>query len=160
MKLENFAQNRWVPGSGDGAPLMSAVDGRTVAALTSDGLDFASMLDYARRIGGPNLRRHTFHERALMLKALALHLTEHKKEFYALSTDTGATKMDSWIDIDGGISTLFVFSSKGRREMPNAHVYLDGKPEVLSKKGSFVGQHVYTPRLGAAVHIKDRKSVV
>lgn len=153
MKLENFAQNRWVPGSGDGAPLMSAVDGRTVAALTSDGLDFASMLDYARRIGGPNLRRHTFHERALMLKALALHLTEHKKEFYALSTDTGATKMDSWIDIDGGISTLFVFSSKGRREMPNAHVYLDGKPELLSKKGSFVGQHVYTPRLGAAVHI-------
>ncbi|HEX2140554.1 MAG TPA: phenylacetic acid degradation bifunctional protein PaaZ [Woeseiaceae bacterium] len=153
MKLENFVQDRWVAGSGDGAPLVSAVDGRTIAALTSEGLDFASMLDHARRVGGPNLRRHTFHERALMLKALALHLTEHKKEFYALSTDTGATRMDSWIDIDGGISTLFVFSSKGRREMPNGHVYLDGKPELLSKKGSFVGQHVYTPRLGAAVHI-------
>jgi oxepin-CoA hydrolase / 3-oxo-5,6-dehydrosuberyl-CoA semialdehyde dehydrogenase len=153
MKLENYAQDRWVAGRGDGTPLTSAVDGRTVAALTSDGLDFAAMLDYARTVGGSNLRRYTFHERALMLKALALYLTEHKKELYALSTDTGATKMDSWIDIDGGISTLFVFSSKGRREMPNAHVYLDGQPEVLSKQGTFVGQHVYTPRLGAAVHI-------
>jgi oxepin-CoA hydrolase / 3-oxo-5,6-dehydrosuberyl-CoA semialdehyde dehydrogenase len=153
MKLGNFAQNRWIEGSGEGTPLASAVDGRALARASSDGLDFAAMLDYARNVGGPNLRRHTFHERALMLKALALHLTEHKKEFYTLSTDTGATKMDSWIDIDGGISTLFVFSSKGRREMPNAHVYLDGKPEALSKKGTFVGQHVYTPRLGAAVHI-------
>ncbi len=153
MKLENFAHNRWAAGKGDGTPLTSAVDGRTIARLSSDGLDFAAMLDYARNVGGPNLRRYTFHERALMLKALALHLTEHKKELYALSTDTGATRADSWIDIDGGISTLFVFSSKGRREMPNAHVYLDGKPEVLSKQGTFVGQHVYTPRLGAAVHI-------
>ena len=153
MKLGNFARNRWIEGSGEGTPLTSAVDGRAVAHASSDGLDFAAMLDYARNVGGPNLRRYTFHERALMLKALALYLTEHKKDFYALSTDTGATKMDSWIDIDGGISTLFVFSSKGRREMPNAHVYLDGKPEALSKQGTFVGQHVYTPRLGAAVHI-------
>ncbi len=153
MQLENYAQSRWVAGGGDGTPLASAVDGRTVARLSSDGLDFAAMLDHARTVGGPNLRRHTFHERALMLKALALHLSEHKKELYTLSTDTGATKMDSWIDIDGGISTLFVFSSKGRREMPNAKVYLDGKPEILSKHGTFVGQHVYTPRLGAAVHI-------
>ena len=153
MKLGNFAQDRWIEGSGEGTPLTSAVDGRALARASSDGLDFAAMLDYARGVGGPNLRRHTFHERALMLKALALHLTEHKKEFYALSSDTGATKMDSWIDIDGGISTLFVFSSKGRREMPNAQVYLDGKPEALSRKGTFVGQHVYTPRLGAAVHI-------
>jgi oxepin-CoA hydrolase/3-oxo-5,6-dehydrosuberyl-CoA semialdehyde dehydrogenase len=153
MKLESFAENRWLPGNGNGVQLTSAVNGRSVATLSSDGLDFAAMLDYARRVGGPNLRRYTFHERALMCKSLALHLSEHKKEFYALSTETGATKKDSWIDIDGGISTLFVFSSKGRREMPNDHVYLDGKPEMLSKKGTFVGQHVYTPRLGAAVHI-------
>jgi oxepin-CoA hydrolase / 3-oxo-5,6-dehydrosuberyl-CoA semialdehyde dehydrogenase len=152
-KLESFVENAWVAGDGDGAPLASAVDGRTIATLTTQGLDFASILAYARRVGGPNLRRHTFHERALMLKALALFLSERKKEFYALSTDTGATKKDSWIDIDGGIGTLFVFSSKGRREMPNDHVYLDGAPEILSKKGSFAGQHVYTPRLGAAVHI-------
>jgi oxepin-CoA hydrolase/3-oxo-5,6-dehydrosuberyl-CoA semialdehyde dehydrogenase len=153
MQLKSFARNAWVAGSGDGQALPSAVDGRTVATLSSAGLDFASMLDYARCVGGPNLRRFTFHERANMLKALAKHLTEHKKEFYALSTDTGATKSDSWIDIDGGISTLFVFSSKGRREMPNERVYLDGAPEMLSKKGTFVGQHVFVPRLGAALHI-------
>jgi oxepin-CoA hydrolase/3-oxo-5,6-dehydrosuberyl-CoA semialdehyde dehydrogenase len=88
-----------------------------------------------------------------MLKALAQYLMEHKKEFYALSTATGATRSDSWIDIDGGISTLFVFSSKGRREMPNDHVYLDGPPEGLSKNGTFVAQHIFTPKLGAAVHI-------
>lgn len=153
MKLENFALNAWTSGSGDGVALASAVDGRPIARLTSKGLDFAAMLDYARRVGGPNLRRYTFHEGALMLKALALYLSEHKKEFYALSTETGATKSDSWIDIDGGIATLFVFSSKGRREMPNDRVYLDGPPEILSKKGTFAGQHVYTPRLGAAIHI-------
>jgi oxepin-CoA hydrolase/3-oxo-5,6-dehydrosuberyl-CoA semialdehyde dehydrogenase len=88
-----------------------------------------------------------------MLKTLAKFLMEHKKEFYALSTDTGATRGDSWVDIDGGISTLFVFSSKARREMPNDHVYLDGPPEALSRNGTFVGQHIYTPKLGAAVHI-------
>ncbi|HZD52928.1 MAG TPA: phenylacetic acid degradation bifunctional protein PaaZ, partial [Woeseiaceae bacterium] len=152
-QLESFVQNAWISGDGDGDALVSAVDGRVIATLSSEGLDFAAMLDYARCIGGPNLRRYTFHERALMLKSLALYLTEHKPELYALSTQTGATKKDNWIDIDGGIATLFVFSSKGRREMPNARVYLDGKPEMLSKKGSFVGQHVYTPRLGAAVHI-------
>jgi len=95
----------------------------------------------------------TFHERGEMLKSLAKYLMEHKKEFYALSTATGATRADSWIDIDGGISTLFVFSSKARREMPNDHVYLDGPPEPLSRNGTFIGQHIYTPKLGAAVHI-------
>jgi oxepin-CoA hydrolase/3-oxo-5,6-dehydrosuberyl-CoA semialdehyde dehydrogenase len=153
MQLRNFARNAWVAGEGDGLALPSAVDGRTVATLTSAGLDFSAMLDYARRVGGPNLRRFTFHERANMLKALAKQLTEHKQEFYALSTDTGATRSDSWIDIDGGISTLFVFSSKGRREMPNDRLYLDGPPEMLSKNGTFVGQHVFVPRLGVAVHI-------
>jgi oxepin-CoA hydrolase/3-oxo-5,6-dehydrosuberyl-CoA semialdehyde dehydrogenase len=88
-----------------------------------------------------------------MLKALAQYLMEHKKEFYRLSTETGATRSDSWVDIEGGISTLFVFSSKARREMPNDHVYLDGPPEQLSKNGTFLGQHIYTPKLGAAVHI-------
>ena len=153
MQLQSYAENQWVSGRGDGQALASAVDGRTIATLSSSGLDFASMLDFARRVGGPNLRRFTFHERASMLKALAKYLTEHKQEFYGLSTDTGATKHDSWFDIDGGISTLFVFSSKGRREMPIDRVYLDGPPEMISKKGTFVGQHVFVPRLGAAVHI-------
>ena len=153
MQLKNFALNGWVIGNSEAAALRSAVDGRTIATLSSSGLDFAEMLDFARRVGGAKLRRYTFHERAMMLKALATHLNEHKKELYALSTDTGATRSDSWIDIDGGISTVFVYSSKGRREMPDDHVYLDGPPEMLSKKGSFAGQHIFTPRLGAAVHI-------
>ncbi len=153
MKLGNYAIDEWLDGDGDGRPLVSAVDSRPLAAITSDGLDFAAMLEHARRVGGANLRQLTFHERGDMLKALAQYLMEHKKEFYALSTDTGATRADSWVDIDGGISTLFVFSSKGRREMPNDHVYLDGPPEALSRNGTFVGQHIFTPKLGAAVHI-------
>ena len=153
MKLGNLALDRWMEGNGDGRTLTSAVSGDPVAAITSDGLDFAAMLDHARRVGGPNLRKMTFHERGDMLKALAQYLMEQKKTFYALSTETGATRADSWIDIDGGISTLFVFSSKARREMPNDYVYLDGPPEILSRNGTFIGQHIYTPKLGAAVHI-------
>ncbi len=153
MKLGNYALDKWLDGDGDGRPLVSAVDSRPLAAITSDGLDFAAMLEHARTIGGANLRQLTFHERGDMLKALAKYLMEHKKEFYALSTDTGATRADSWVDIDGGISTMFVFSSKGRREMPNDHVYLDGPPEALSRNGTFIGQHIFTPKLGAAIHI-------
>ena len=152
-KLGNLALDTWVEGDGDGTLLTSAVDGEPVARITSDGLDFGDLLQYARRTGGANLRKLTFHQRGEMLKELAKYLMEHKKEFYALSTATGATRADSWVDIDGGISTLFVFSSKGRREMPNDYVYLDGPPEYLSRNGTFVGQHVYTPKLGAAVHI-------
>ncbi|MBT6209973.1 MAG: phenylacetic acid degradation bifunctional protein PaaZ [Woeseia sp.] len=153
MKLQNFVENHWVEGSDEGKPLASAIDGRTIAAISSKGVEFGAMLDYARRVGGSNLQKYTFHDRAHMLKALAQHLMEHKKEFYALSTETGATKGDSWIDIDGGISTLFVYSSKGRREMPNDKVYLDGTPERISRDGTFTAQHIFTPRQGAAVHI-------
>ena len=136
MKLQNFAENSWFTATDDGKALTSAVDGETVANISSSGLDFAAMLDYARQTGGSSLRKYTFHERANMLKALAKHLMEHKKEFYELSTSTGATRSDTWIDIDGGISTLFVYSGKGRREMPNDKVYLDGPPEFLSKNGT------------------------
>jgi len=153
MKLGNLVQDRWVEGDGEGKILTSAVNGEPVAAISSKGLDFAAMLQHAKSVGGPALRKLTFHERGDMLKALAKYLDEHKKEFYALSTATGATRRDSWPDIDGGISTMFVFSSKGRREMPNDHVYLDGGVEQLSRNGTFVGQHIVTPKLGAAVHI-------
>ena len=152
-KLGNLALDTWTEGDGDGTLLTSAVDGEPVARITSDGLDFGELLEYARQTGGTRLRKLTFHQRGEMLKELAKYLMEHKKEFYALSTATGATRGDSWVDIDGGISTLFVFSSKGRREMPNDHVYLDGPPEHLSRHGTFVGQHIYTPKLGAAIHI-------
>jgi oxepin-CoA hydrolase/3-oxo-5,6-dehydrosuberyl-CoA semialdehyde dehydrogenase len=104
-------------------------------------------------VGGPALRALTFHERAALLKAMAKRLTELKEEFYALSYRTGATKNDSLIDIDGGIGTVFVFASKGSRELPNARVYVDGDVEPLSKGGTFVGQHLYVSREGAAVHI-------
>ena len=152
-KLGNLVFDRWVEGDGDGTTLTSAVNGAPVARISSAGLDFAGILQHAREVGGANLRRMTFHERGDMLKSLAKYLMEQKKEIYALSTETGATRGDSWVDIDGGISTLFVSSSKGRREMPNDHVYLDGPPEMLSRNGTFVGQHIYTPKLGAAVHI-------
>lgn len=152
-KLGNLVADRWVEGDGDGKILASAVSGEAVASISSDGLDFKAMLEHAKSVGGHNLRKLTFHERGDMLKALAQYLNEIKQEFYALSTQTGATRKDSWPDIDGGISTMFVFSSKGRREMPNDHVYLDGNVEQLSRNGSFVGQHICTPKLGAAIHI-------
>lgn len=151
--LESYVQERWQAGDSAGSPLVSAVNGAPIASISSSGLDFRAVLDHARRIGGPNLRRYTFHERALMLKAVAQHLNDCKEELYTLSAQTGATRKDGWIDIDGGISTVFVMSSKGRREMPNSHVYLDGEPEMLSRKGTFVGQHIYMPLRGAAVHI-------
>ena len=152
-KLGNLVLDDWVEGDGDGVILSSAVNGDPITAITSNGLDFDKILHHARTVGGTNLRKFTFHERALMLKALASYLMEHKKEFYELSTLTGATRSDSWIDIEGGISTLFVYSGKGRREMPNDHVFLDGPPEQISKNGTFSAQHIFTPKLGAAVHI-------
>ncbi len=153
MKLANLVKDQWVEGAGEGRLLTSAVDGEPVASISSSGINFADVLEHARKVGGAGLRKMSFHERGEMLKALAKDLQEHKKTFYALSAKTGATRADSWIDIDGGISTLFVFSSKSRREMPNDTVYLDGPPEVLSRQGTFLGQHIYTSKLGAAVHI-------
>ncbi|MDH4107083.1 MAG: phenylacetic acid degradation bifunctional protein PaaZ [Gammaproteobacteria bacterium] len=153
MELGSFACNQWVTGSGRGQTLRSAVDGAEIGTIDSSGLDFTAMHSFARDVGGPKLRRMTFHQRALLLKSLAQYLSERKEEFYELSTMTGATRADSWIDIDGGISTLFVYSGKGRRELPNAGLVLDGPPESLSRKGSFVGQHVWLPKHGVALHI-------
>lgn len=153
MQLQSFVAGRWQAGAGAGVTLRDATTGEVIAHASADGLDTRAVLEHAREVGGPNLRRSTFHERAAMLKALAKMLTEHKDEFYALSYGTGATKGDSSIDIDGGISTLFVYASKGTRELPNARVYLDGAVEALSKGGSFVGQHICTPLEGAAIHI-------
>lgn len=148
-----YAEGLWFRGSSEGAALHSAVSGAQLGIVNSKGLNYGGMVDYARRVGGPNLRKMTFHQRALMLKALAQYLSEHKKALYALSTETGATRKDSWIDIDGGISTLFVFSSKGRRELPNDFVLCDGPPEQISREGTFTGQHIYLPLRGVAVHI-------
>ena len=153
MELQSYAAGRWRTGSGAGAALRDATTGEVIAHASAEGLDAGAMLAWAREVGGPNLRRLTFHERAGLLKALARDLTEHKEEYYPVSFATGATRGDSWIDIDGGISTLFVFASKGTRELPNSRVYVDGGVEALSKQGTFVGQHVCVPLEGAAVHI-------
>ena len=153
MQLQSFAGGKWHSGGGDGVALRDATTGAVIAHSSADGLDYRAMLEYARRVGGPNLRKLTFHQRAALVKALAKSLNDHKDEFYSLSYATGATKSDSWIDIDGGISTLFVYASKGTRELPDSRVYADGNLEVLSKSGGFVGQHIYVPLEGAAVHI-------
>ena len=116
-------------------------------------MDFARLAARARDVGGPALRALTFHQRAKMLKALGDAIMAHKDELYALSAETGATKSDSWIDIEGGAGTLFSYASKGRRELPNDRILLDGAPEGLSKRGTFMGQHVYTSLQGTAVHI-------
>ena len=153
MQLESFIAGRWQAGTGSPVALRDATTGEVIANASADGLDVAAGLEHARRVGGPNLRRLTFHERAALLKALAKHLTENKEELYGLSYATGATKSDSWIDIDGGIATLFVYASKGMRELPDARVYADGAAESLSKSGGFMGQHICVPLEGAAVHI-------
>ena len=153
MKLMNYVEGKWREGNGDGTPLFNASNGEIVAYASSDGIDLESVLHYARNIGNPNLRKMTFHDRGRRLKALALHLMEKKNDFYKISYQTGATKVDSWIDIEGGIGNLFVMSSKGRREMPDTPFYVDGKPEILSKGGSFIGHHIYVPKEGVAIHI-------
>ncbi len=154
QQLLNYALDRWVAGEPSSlSDLPSAIDGSLVARTGSGGLDFGGMLRHAREKGGPALRRMTFHERARLIKGLGLAIMARKEELYELSYQTGATRKDGWIDIEGGAGTLFSFSSKGRRELPDAHLLLDGPLEPLSKGGSFVGQHVHVPLQGAAVHI-------
>ena len=152
LKLLNYERDRWIAGDSV-IEIPSAIDGAPVATTGSGGVDFGAMLRHAREAGGPALRKLTFHERARMLKALGLAIMARKEELYKLNYLTGATRKDGWIDIEGGAGTLFSFSSKGRRELPDAHVLLDGELEGLSKNGTFVGQHIYSSLQGAAVHI-------
>lgn len=152
MKLHNYINGQWIEGSGAGKELYNAVTGEVVAVASSDGIDFAEVLNYARTVGGPALRKMTFHERGRMLKALAFYLTERKDAYYQISYKTGATKIDSWIDIDGGIGNLFAYSSL-RRQFPNERFYVDGEAAKLSKGGTFIGHHIMVPKEGVAIHI-------
>lgn len=127
--------------------------GELVAQVSAEGLDIAGAIEYAREVGRKNLQELTIHERSLKVKELALYLQEHRDELNTLAHKTGANKRDNFVDVDGGISTMFTISSKGRREMPNAHVVVDGEPENFSKDGSFIGRHVYTSIPGVAVQI-------
>ncbi|WP_424969683.1 phenylacetic acid degradation bifunctional protein PaaZ [Dinoroseobacter sp. S76] len=151
--IESFAAGAWVPPGADARIIHDAVTGAALGRAGNSALDLAAMRDHARRVGGPTLRAMGFHDRAKMLKALATHLNAHKEVLHALSLRTGATRSDGKIDIEGGIGTMFVIASKGRREMPDGQVYLDGGVEALSRSGSFVGQHICTPLRGVAVHI-------
>lgn len=153
MQLQSYVADRWVAPEGHLAAIASAVSGETIAETGTTVRDFASMLAYARNTGGSALRAMTFHQRAKMLKALAEAIMAKKDALYELSYHTGATKADSWIDIEGGAGTLFAYASKGRRELPNDTILVDGLVEGLSKRGTFVGQHVMTSLQGAAVHI-------
>ena len=150
--IENYALGQWLPGSGTQQELLDASTGDLIAVANTEGLDFAAILDYGRRVGNPALRKLTFHERGRMLKALAFHLQEKKEQFYELSYRSGATRADSWIDIEGGIGNLFANASL-RRKFPDKPFYVEGEPVGLSKGGTFMAQHLLVPREGVAVHI-------
>jgi oxepin-CoA hydrolase/3-oxo-5,6-dehydrosuberyl-CoA semialdehyde dehydrogenase len=151
--LESYVAGRWFAATDDGASIADAVTGETVVRVSSTGLDVPAMLAHARSVGGPALRELTFHQRAGLLKQLALRLMADKDAFYALSHRTGATDRDSAVDIDGGIGTVLSYASKAKRELPDDVVVLDGPVEMLGKRGTFAGQHLYTPLRGVAVQI-------
>ncbi|MFC0219346.1 phenylacetic acid degradation bifunctional protein PaaZ [Pseudochelatococcus lubricantis] len=152
-RLESYVCGSWTAGAKEGQPLLDAATGETVALIDSTGLDFAAALAYGREVVGPKLRALSFHERAGLLKALGTALMERKEEFYAESFHTGATRADGWVDIEGGIGTMLSYASKGRRELPNTRVLIDGPVEPLSRDNSFSAQHILTPLQGVAVHI-------
>lgn len=151
-KLQNYIQGSWVEGQGEGTVLFNAITGEPIAEATTRGIDFGDMLRYGRETGGPALRNMTFQERGRMLKALALHLLKKKEDFYKISWATGATRVDSWIDIEGGFGNLFSYASL-RRQFPNESYYVDGDMVNLSKSGQFIGNHIMVPKEGVAIHI-------
>lgn len=151
-KLENYIAGNWITGDGEGQVLFNAVTGEPVAAASTKGLDFKSITDYARHAGNPALRKMTFHQRGNMLKALAHHLRKHLPKFYEISYKTGATKADSWVDIEGGIGNLFANASL-RRKFPDDVICIDGESHNLSKNNTFMGTHILSPKEGVVIHI-------
>lgn len=151
-KLGNYVIGKWIEGEGEGAPLYNAVNGQVVALATTKGLDFGEILQYGRTTGSPALRKMTFQQRGQMLKKLALYLTKRKEQFYEVSYQTGATRADSWVDIEGGFGNLFANASL-RKEFANQSFHVDGSSIDLSRGGSFMAQHIMVPKRGVAVHI-------
>jgi oxepin-CoA hydrolase/3-oxo-5,6-dehydrosuberyl-CoA semialdehyde dehydrogenase len=152
QKIKNYIQGQWAAGTGVEYTAHNAITGVDFAEVSSAGLDYEAILNYGRTVGGPALRKMTFQERGRMLKALALFLSAQKQKFYDLSWATGATKLDSWIDIEGGFGNLFTNASL-RKQFPDLPYYVDGQPVGLSKGGSFIGHHIMVPKRGVAVHI-------
>lgn len=151
-KLKNYAEGAWRESSTTGETLYNAITGDAIYTASSEGLDFGAMMNYARQVGGPLLRKLTFQERGRMLKALALYLMERKEYFYTISALTGATRSDSWVDIEGGIGNLFANASL-RRQFPDERYYVDGEAVKLGKNNTFIGHHIMVPREGVAIHI-------
>ncbi|OSZ81102.1 phenylacetic acid degradation bifunctional protein PaaZ [Chitinophagaceae bacterium IBVUCB2] len=151
-KLGNYINGSWITGDGEGQPLYNAVTGESIAVATTKGLDFKAITEYARTVGNPALRKMTFHARGNMLKALAMHLRNHLDLFYKISYQTGATKADSWVDIEGGIGNLFANASL-RRKFPDEVFCIDGESHNFSKNNTFMGTHILVPKEGVAIHI-------
>ena len=152
MDVQNYIQGKWMNGEGTELELFNAITGEQLGTTSSLGVDFESVLNYGRKVGGAALRSMTFQERGRMLKALALHLISIKEKFYTLSAATGATRIDSWIDIEGGIGNLFANASL-RKQFPDLPYYVDGAAAPLSKNGTFIGHHIMVPKQGVAIHI-------
>ncbi|MEH6608942.1 MAG: phenylacetic acid degradation bifunctional protein PaaZ [Halioglobus sp.] len=153
MKLQSYIAGQWIAGTDAGRKVYNAINGEPVCEVTTEGVDFASAVKHAREVGGPALRAMTFHDRAAALKAMAKDLMAKKEEFYAVSAKTGASRSDGWVDIEGGIGTVFTYASLVAREFPNDVVMVEGNMERLSAKGTFAGRHILTPKPGVAVHI-------
>jgi oxepin-CoA hydrolase/3-oxo-5,6-dehydrosuberyl-CoA semialdehyde dehydrogenase len=152
MEIKNYVLGEWISGEGTEIDHIHAINGEIISTTSSKGLDFSSILEYGRKKGSSALRKMTFQQRGEMLKLLALQLNKRKEAFYTLSKATGATRIDSWIDIDGGIGNLFANASL-RRQFPDLPYYIDGPMANLSKNGTFIGHHIMVPKRGIAVHI-------
>lgn len=151
-KLGNLVTGKWIEGDGEGQILYNAITGEPIVSASTRGLNFKDIVDYARRTGNPALRKMTFHERGRMLRALATYLRQHLELFYQVSYQTGATRADSWIDIEGGIGNLFANASL-RRKFPDTPFCIDGDIHNLSKNNTFMATHLLVPKEGVAIHI-------
>ncbi len=151
-KLSNYAAGQWIPATDNGETLYNAITGEALFTADSKNVDLGAMLEYGRKVGSPALRKLTFHERGRLLKALAMYLLERKENYYKISAFTGATRADSWVDIEGGIGNLFANASL-RRQFPDETYYVDGEAAPLSKGGTFIGHHIMVPKRGVAIHI-------
>ncbi|MBX2829385.1 MAG: phenylacetic acid degradation bifunctional protein PaaZ [Flavobacteriaceae bacterium] len=151
QKTQHYVQGQWLDGQGEGSPILDSVTGEHFTNVTVEGLDIPDILQYGRD-KGDTLRKMTFQERGLMLKKLALYLTKKKEQFYELSYRTGATRIDSWIDIEGGFGNLFANASL-RKLFPNQPYHVEGDPIDLSRGGRFMAHHIMVPKRGVAVHI-------
>ena len=150
--LQSLIAGRWL-GESAAVPLHSALNNRVIYHTHAEKIDFDEAVTYARKTGVPGLMALDFQQRAARLKALALYLVERKEELYAISHLSGATRADSWVDIEGGTGTLFAYASMGSNELPSSNVLHEGPAIALGKKGGFAGTHILVPRGGLAVHI-------